>query len=62
MIPKPLKKPRVSQPYFEGSVRMKFTFLKLGLGSLPRVPKLQSSIARVKKTHIRVFFISLEIY
>jgi hypothetical protein len=44
------------------SVRMKLTLPKLGLGSPPRLPKLQSSIARVKTPRIRVFFISLEIY
>jgi hypothetical protein len=41
---------------------MKFTVPKWGLGSLPRLPKLQSSIAEVKTPHIGVFFISLENY
>jgi hypothetical protein len=45
-----------------GSVRMKFTLPKLGLGSPPGLPKLQSSIARVKTPRIEVFFISLESY
>jgi hypothetical protein len=52
----------VSQPYFEGSVRIKLTFLNLGLGSLPGLPKFQSSIVGVKTPCIRVFFISLESY
>jgi hypothetical protein len=52
----------VSQLHFEGSVRMKFTLLKLGLGSPSRLPKLQNSIARVKTACIGVFFISLESY
>jgi len=46
----------------KGSVRMKLTFPKLGLGSLSRLLKLQSSIARVKTPCIRVFLISLENY
>jgi hypothetical protein len=41
---------------------MKLTLPKLGLGSPPRLPKLQSSIARVKTPHIMTFFISLENY
>jgi len=57
-----LGKPLLSQPYFEGSVRMKFTLPKLGLGSPPRLPKLQSSIAGVKTPRIGVFFISLKSY
>jgi len=50
------------QPYFEGSVRMKLTLSKLGLGSPPRLPKLQSSITGVKTPCIGVFFILLESY
>jgi hypothetical protein len=41
---------------------MKLTFPKWGLGSPPRLLKLQSSIARVKTPCIWVFFISLENY
>jgi hypothetical protein len=41
---------------------MKFTLPKLGLGSPPRPPKLQSSIAEVKTPYIKAFFISLENY
>jgi len=52
----------MSQPYYEGSVRMKLTFSKLGLGSLQGLSKLQSSITRVKTPRIEVFFISLESY
>jgi hypothetical protein len=46
----------------KGSVKMKPTFPKLGLGSPPGLPKFQSSITRVKTPCIKVFFISLEIY
>jgi len=41
---------------------MKLTFSKLGLGSPPRLPKIQSSIAGVKTPCIGVFLISLESY
>jgi hypothetical protein len=41
---------------------MKFTLPKWGLGSLPRLPKFQNSIVRVKTPHIGVLFISLENY
>jgi hypothetical protein len=44
------------------SGRMKLTFPKLGLGSPPRLSKLQSSIAKVKTPRIWVLFISLESY
>jgi len=44
------------------SVRMKLTLPKLGLGSPPRLSKLQSSIAGVKTPLIGVFFISLKSY
>jgi len=43
-----------------GSVRMKLTFPKLGLGIPSRLLKLQSSIAGVKTPCIGAFFISLE--
>jgi hypothetical protein len=52
----------MSQPYFWKSVRMTFTLLKWGLGSPLGLPKLQSSIARVKTPCIEVFFISLKSY
>jgi hypothetical protein len=52
----------MSQPYFEKSVRIKFTLPNWELGSLPGLPKLQSSIAGAKTPHIRAFFISLENY
>jgi hypothetical protein len=52
----------MSQPYFEGSVKMKLRLLKFGLGSPPGFPKLQSSIAGVKTPLIGVLFISLERY
>jgi hypothetical protein len=41
---------------------MKFTLLKLGLGSPPGLPKLQSLITGVKTPRIRMFFISLKSY
>jgi hypothetical protein len=41
---------------------MKFTLPKWGLGSPPRLPKLQSSIAMVKTPRIGVFSLSLESY
>jgi hypothetical protein len=52
----------MSQPYFEKSVRMRLTLRKWKLGSPLGLPKLQSSIARVKTPCIGAFFISLEIY
>jgi hypothetical protein len=52
----------MSQPYFEGSVRMKLTLPKLGLGSPLGLPKLRSSIARVKTLALGCFVISLENY
>jgi hypothetical protein len=45
-----------------GNVRMKLTLPKWGLGNLPKLPKLQSSIARGQKPCIRVVFISSERY
>jgi len=42
----------MSQPYFEGNVRMKLTLPKLALGSPPKFPKLQSSITRIKTPRI----------
>jgi hypothetical protein len=53
---------KVLQPYFEGSVRMKLTFPKLGFWSPPRLSKFQSSIAGVKTPCIGMFFTSLESY
>jgi len=41
---------------------MKLTLLKWGLGSPLGLPKLQSSIAKVKTPRIGVLFISLESY
>jgi hypothetical protein len=41
---------------------MTFTFPKWGFGSLPGLPKLQSSIIGVKTPRIGAFFISLESY
>ncbi len=44
------------------SVRMRLTLPKWGLGSPPRLPKFQSSIARVKTPRLEEFFMSLESY
>ncbi len=44
------------------SVRMRLTFPKWGLGSPPRLPKVQSSIARVKTPCIGAFFMPLKSY
>jgi hypothetical protein len=41
------------------SVRMRLPLPKWGLGSPPKLPKVQSSIARAKTLHIEEFFISL---
>jgi hypothetical protein len=41
---------------------MKLTLPKWGLGSPLGLPKLQSSIAGVKKPYLGVFFISLKSY
>jgi hypothetical protein len=41
---------------------MTLTLSKWGLGSPPRFPKLQSSIAGVKTPYIEAFFMSLEKY
>jgi hypothetical protein len=41
---------------------MRLTLPKWGLGSPPRLSKLQSLIAGVKTPHLGVFFISLERY
>ncbi len=41
---------------------MKLTLPKWGLGSPPGLPKLQSSIARVKTPCSEAFYISLESY
>jgi hypothetical protein len=45
-----------------GRVRMTLTLPKWGLGSLPRLLKLQSLIVGVKKIYIGIFFISLKSY
>jgi hypothetical protein len=52
----------LSQPHFWKSVRMTFTLPKWGLGSPPRLPKLQSSIIGVKTPCLEAFFMSLESY
>jgi hypothetical protein len=44
------------------NVKMRLTLLKWGLGSLPGLPKLQSSIVGIKTSCLEVFFISLESY
>jgi hypothetical protein len=56
------RRARMSQPYFEKSVRMRFTLPKWELGSLPGLSKLQNLIAGVKTPRIEAFFISLASY
>jgi hypothetical protein len=53
---------KMSQPHFWKSVRMTLKLPKWGLGSPPRLPKFQSSIARVKTPRLEEFFMSLESY
>ncbi len=50
----------LSQPHFEGSVRLPLTLPKMGLESPPGLPKTQRSIAGVKTLRLEVFFIPLE--
>jgi hypothetical protein len=50
----------LSQPHFEASVRMKLALPKVGTWSPSGLPKLQSSIARVKTPRLEAFFIPLE--
>jgi hypothetical protein len=45
-----------------GNGRMRLTLPKLGLGSPPGLPKLQSSIVGVKTPCIDTFFISSKSY
>jgi hypothetical protein len=52
----------VATPLLEECEDVTLTFPKWGLGSPPRLPKLQSKIAGVKTPRIGVFFISLESY
>jgi hypothetical protein len=51
---------KMSQPHFEGNVRLPLTLPKMGLESSPGLPKVQSSIARVKTPRLEAFFIPLE--
>jgi len=50
----------MSQPHFEGSVRLPLTLSKMELGSPLGFLKTQNMITRVKTPHIEVFFILLE--
>jgi len=50
----------MSQPHFEASVRMRLTLPTMETWSPPGLPKLHSSIARVKTPCLEVFFIPLE--
>jgi hypothetical protein len=64
LLPSKCCKPR-SVPIatlFWKNERMTPSLLKWGLGSLPGLPKLQSSIIGVKTPCIEAFFISLESY
>jgi hypothetical protein len=53
-------RPYMSQPHFEGSVKMRLTFPKVGTWSLRRLPQLQSSTLEDKTPCLEVFFIPLE--
>jgi hypothetical protein len=50
----------MSQPHFEGNVRLPLTLLKMGLESPLGFLKIQNVIAGVKTPCIEVFFIFLE--
>jgi hypothetical protein len=52
--------PSLSQPHFEGSVRLPLTLLKMGLESPSGLSKNQSSIAQVKTPRLEVLFIPLK--
>ncbi len=51
----------MSQPHFWKNVKMTHT-LEMGLGSPSRLPKLHSSIAGVKTSRLKAFFMPLESY
>jgi hypothetical protein len=53
-------KEKLSQRHFGLSVKVKPTLPKVGSWSPTRLPKTQSSIARVKSPRIRMFLVSLE--
>jgi hypothetical protein len=50
----------MSQPHFEGSVKLPLTLLKMGLGSPSKLLKIQSAIAGIKTPCIEVFSILLK--
>jgi len=52
--------PWLLQPHFVASVRRKFTLPKVGIGSPPGLPQLQSSIIEGKTPRLEVFFTLLE--
>jgi hypothetical protein len=58
----PLDLPRMLQPHFGLSVRMKLTLPKVGTWSPLGLPKTESLIVGVKTPCIGVFFILMEIY
>ncbi len=47
----------MSQPHFEGSVKLPLTLPKMGLGSPLGLLKTQSAISGVKTPRIEVFYI-----
>jgi hypothetical protein len=51
----------MSQPHFEGNVKLPLTLPKMGRGSPPGLSKTQSAIEGVKTPCIEAFFIPLEI-
>ncbi len=50
----------LSQPHFEGSVRLPLTLPKMGLGSPLGLPDIQNLITRVKTHHFEMLFVPLE--
>ncbi len=52
--------PKLSQPHFEASVKMKLTLPKVGTWSPLGLPKTQSLIARVKTPCIEILIILLK--
>jgi hypothetical protein len=50
----------LSQPHFEGNVRLPLTLSKMGVWNPPRLLKTQKKIAGVKTPRIEVFFTLLE--
>jgi hypothetical protein len=50
----------MSQPHFEGSVRLPLTLPKMGVWSPPRLPIIQKTTSGVKTPRMDVLFIPLK--